>query len=50
MSPAPPVSQSDADCAKPTLVTLVGLALAYYAGAQAAFFIGTLSDRIFAPF
>jgi signal transduction histidine kinase len=26
------------------------LAIAYYAGAQAAFLIGTLSDRIFAPF
>jgi signal transduction histidine kinase len=26
------------------------LAVAYYAGAQAAFLIGTLSDRIFAPF
>jgi signal transduction histidine kinase len=50
MPPAPPVSQADADCAKPTIITLVGLALAYYAGAQAAFFIGTLSDRIFAPF
>ncbi|HET9220313.1 MAG TPA: hypothetical protein VFR18_25260, partial [Terriglobia bacterium] len=26
------------------------VALAYYLGAQAAFAIGTLSDRIFAPF
>src|SRR6266571_7638978 len=28
----------------------VFMALAYYLGAQAAFSIGTLSDRIFAPF
>ena len=26
------------------------VAVAYYLGAEAAFFIGTLSDRIFAPF
>src|SRR5215510_8618318 len=26
------------------------VAIAYYLGAQAAFYIGTLSDRIFAPF
>jgi signal transduction histidine kinase len=26
------------------------VALAYYAGAEAAFYVGTLSDRIFAPF
>jgi PAS domain S-box-containing protein len=30
-------------------VTLI-TALAYYAGAEAAFFVGTLSDKIFAPF
>jgi signal transduction histidine kinase/integral membrane sensor domain MASE1 len=29
---------------------LVAVAVAYYAGAEAAFAIGTLSDRIFAPF
>src|SRR5690348_9732577 len=26
------------------------LAIAYYLGAEAAFFVGTLSDKIFAPF
>ena len=26
------------------------VALAYYLGAEAAFFVGTLSDKIFAPF
>ena len=26
------------------------IAVAYYLGAEAAFYIGTLSDRIFAPF
>jgi signal transduction histidine kinase len=31
-------------------LTPLGTAIAYYAGAQAAFLIGTLSDRIFAPF
>ena len=33
-----------------TASALILLAAAYYFGAQAAFFIGTLSDRIFAPF
>ena len=33
-----------------TILTLAVLALAYYLGAQAAFYVGTLSDRIFAPF
>jgi integral membrane sensor domain MASE1 len=33
-----------------TIVTLAVLALSYYLGAQAAFYVGTLSDRIFAPF
>src|SRR5262245_4343750 len=32
------------------LGTPVFIALAYYLGAEAAFAIGTLSDRIFAPF
>jgi signal transduction histidine kinase len=50
MPPASPVSTADGDRAKPTIITLAGVALAYYAGAEAAFFIGTLSDRIFAPF
>jgi signal transduction histidine kinase len=36
--------------AKATASTLALLAAAYYFGAQAALFIGTLSDRIFAPF
>jgi len=35
---------------RPTASALVLLALSYYLGAEAAFFIGTLSDRIFAPF
>ena len=33
-----------------TILTLAVLALSYYLGAQAAFYVGTLSDRIFAPF
>ena len=33
-----------------TILTLAVLALAYYLSAQAAFYVGTLSDRIFAPF
>jgi len=34
-----------------TLITaLVVLAVCYYLGAEAAFYVGTLSDRIFAPF
>src|SRR5262245_59830763 len=37
----------------PSLKSLLApflVAIAYYLGAQAAFWIGTLSDRIFAPF
>jgi signal transduction histidine kinase len=33
-----------------TVFTLAVLCLTYYLGAQAAFYVGTLSDRIFAPF
>lgn len=33
-----------------TILTLAALVPAYYLGAQAAFYVGTLSDRIFAPF
>jgi signal transduction histidine kinase len=32
------------------LVSAIAVALAYYLGAQAAFYLGTLSDKIFAPF
>jgi len=31
-------------------IALICLAVAYYLGAEAAFYIGTLSDRVFAPF
>src|SRR5215217_5230297 len=31
-------------------IALICLAVAYYLGAEAAFLIGTLSDKIFAPF
>ena len=43
------VAKSDA-LESATILTLAVLALSYYLGAQAAFYVGTLSDRIFAPF
>ena len=41
----PPLKRAAATLQGPLL-----LGIAYYLGAEAAFFIGTLSDRIFAPF
>ena len=44
------VAKSEPQEAGAIVFTLAVLALSYYLGAEAAFFIGTLSDRIFAPF
>ena len=47
--PAHPLPQRLADFRRELNGPLIA-ALAYYLGAEAAFFVGTLSDKIFAPF
>jgi PAS domain S-box-containing protein len=46
---APAIPQRMADVGRELHAPLIA-ALAYYLGAEAAFFVGTLSDKIFAPF
>ena len=45
----PAMPKRIADAARPLYCPLI-TAVAYYLGAEAAFVVGTLSDKIFAPF